>query len=482
MYNEKGEYHFEGYLLAGKEQKLFIIGCDKRGIMFGIYDLCRQIGVSPWHFFADVPVKMKEYWEVPAKYRHLQYPLVKFRGVFINDEEELENWSKIHTADNTIGPETYRHIFDLLLRLRVNYIWPAMHVNYFNENPGNRRLAHEMGIIVGTCHCNMLMRSNHNEWKPWLASKGYSAQEIAYDYSIEGFNRGMIREYWDQGVKMYQDYEVSYTVGMRGIHDSGFTTQMIDGDRKLSEDERFTAKSRLLRQVIDDQRAILSNRLKKPVEDIPPIFVPYKEVLEYYDHGLEIPEDITIIWTNDNYGYVRRYPEQKESRRRGGHGLYYHSSYWEATNMHYLFISYTPLARMKNELRKSWDNGIRKLWVLNIGSIKPLEQDIEFYTRYAWEVGREKTTEDIEEFLVDWIDLEFTSKIGKCVGKLRNQFTQVVNVRKIELLERNVFSQICFGDEGAMHLAKLKNIFDEVNEIADSLLMLEREAFFSLCR
>ena len=480
LLDETGNYRFEGYLLAEKEGSLFIIGNDKRGIMYGIYDLSRRIGVSPWHFFADVPIKKREYWEIPDGYRSVQYPSVRYRGIFINDEEELENWAKKHTSDETIGPETYRLIFDLLLRLRANYIWPAMHVNCFNGNPENGRLAQEMGIIVGTSHCDMLMRSNHNEWRPWLASKGYDRQETVYDYSIEGSNREKIKEYWTEGVMLNRGYDVTYTVGMRGIHDSGFTAERIDKTPGLSEEERFAAKSRLLEQIISDQRKILSGCLNKKAEDIPQIFVLYKEVLEYYDNGLKLPEDITIIWTDDNYGYVRRYPDPQDRKRKGGHGLYYHSSYWEATNMHYLFISSTPLARMKNELGKAWDNGIQKLWVLNIGAVKPLEQDLEFYTRYAWEVGKEETTKNVEKFLADWIDSEFSGGIGEKTGKLLNQFTRLVNVRKIELLDRHVFSQNAFGDEAAMRLKELKEIFDEANEIAQELPLSEREAYFQL--
>lgn len=480
LYAESGALRWEAYLLQLVGKQLWIIGSDSRGTIYGLYELSRRLGVSPWHYFADVPVKKRSAYQVPADFCVTEYPAVKYRGIFINDEEELNNWAQAHTQDGTIGPVLYAKIFDLLLRLKANYIWPAMHVNYFNENPRNNQLANEMGIVVGTSHCDMLLRSNQNEWDPWLKSKGYTHDEVKYDYSLPGKNREILQAYWQESVAANREYEVSYTVGMRGIHDSGFVTRTIDNDTMLSTDEKFQAKKELLERVIHDQRDILAKTIGRPAADILQTFVPYKEVLPYYDQGLAIPEDVTIIWANDNYGYVRRYPSLQDQKRSGGHGLYYHSSYWAATNMHYLFISSTPLARMKNELQKAWDNGIQKLWVLNVGALKPIEQDLEFFTRFAFEIGQEKTTQNVENFLSQWLDDNFSGGIGAKVGPLLNQFTQITNVRKIEQLDPNTFSQVCFGDEGARRINALKVIFDEVNAVAETLPEAEQAAFFQL--
>ncbi|MGX7131614.1 glycosyl hydrolase 115 family protein [Enterococcus songbeiensis] len=480
LFDEQDKLKWEAYIIAVKDKKIVIAGTDQRGTIFGIYDFCQRIGISPWYFFADVPIKKKKYFQLKSDFFITQYPSVQYRGIFINDEEELDHWAKAHTKDKTIGPETYVHIFELLLRLRANYIWPAMHVNYFNENPKNGLLASEMGLVVGTSHCDMLLRSNQNEWQPWLKSKGYDTQKINYDYSIPGENRAILKKYWSESVEMNKDYEVSYTVGMRGIHDSGFVTKTIDENTSLSAAEKVIEKKALLEKVISDQRRILKDNLQKEPQEILQTFVPYKEVLKYYDEGLNVPEDITIIWANDNYGYMRRFPSEEDQLRSGGHGLYYHSSYWAATNMHYLFISSTPLARMKNELQKSWDNGIRKIWVLNVGAIKPIEQDIEFFTRFAFEVGKEETTSDVEDFLSGWINANFSQDIGKRTGKLLNEFTQLTNVRKIEQLDSETFSQTAFGDEAARRIGKLKRIYDEVNAIAEYLPKEEKEAFFQL--
>ncbi|WP_054114415.1 glycosyl hydrolase 115 family protein [Enterococcus sp. RIT-PI-f] len=480
LIDREGKVIWESYIIAVCKGKLWIIGGDARGTIFGIYDFIRQIGVSPWHFFADVPIKHKDCFILPIDYYQSDYPSVQYRGFFINDEEALAQWAKIHTNDGTIGLETYRHIFDLMLRLKVNYLWPAMHVNYFNQNPEHARLADARGIIIGTSHCDMLLRSNQNEWQPWLEQKGYTDPKVVYDYSIKGWNQEKLREYWRESVEANKKYDVSYTLGMRGIHDTGFTTESIDQNQKLTEKEKQAAKIALLEQVIADQQQILSEVHTIPVSDLLQIMVPYKEVLTYYDAGLTIPEDVTIIWSNDNYGYMRRFPNEREQQRKGGHGLYYHSSYWSSNNLHYLFISSTPLARMKNELKKSWENGIKKMWVLNVGSIKGIEQDIEFYTRYAWEVGKETTTLDINAFLTDWLNQEFDSDIGCDGGPLFNRFTQVINVRKIEMMDNHTFSQNTFGDEAAARLNQIKDIFDQVNQIAARLSTIEKPAFFQL--
>ena len=478
--DEHGKLFREGFLLAVLDGTIYIVGNDKRGMIYGIYEFSQRIGVSPWHYFADIPIKQKNFFHFPKNFRMIDYPSVEYRGIFINDEEELEHWAKKHTDDGTIGPKTYQKVFELLLRLKANYIWPAMHVNFFNENPENGRLANEMGIIVGTSHCDMLLRSNQHEWFPWLQTHGYGDAGIEYDYSIPGKNRDILREYWTGSVEMNKDYDVSYTVGMRGIHDTGFITKVIDEDESLSEHDRYEQKKKLLEKVICDQREILVKTLKKDPSAILQTFVPYKEVLTYYDNGLQIPEDITIIWANDNYGNIRRYPNNADLHRSGGHGLYYHSSYWAPNNMHYLFINSTPLAKMKNELQKAWDNGIQKMWVLNVGSIKPIEQDLEFFMRFAWEIGKEQTTLDIIDFLAGWMNREFTGGIGQEVAQILNKFTQIVNIRKIEMMDPNTFSQVVFGDEAARRLWKLKELFDISNELAKKVAPNEKAGFFQL--
>ena len=438
--------HKEAFTIKVEGDVLYICGADRRGTIYGIYDFCQNVlGVSPWYFFGDVPVKEKFSVELPEGYEKSDYPSVEYRGIFINDEEELEHWVQRYMGEETIGVKTYQHIFELLLRLKLNYIWPAMHVNSFNIKQENGALANRMGIVVGTSHCDMLMRSNNREWKPWIAKKGYEGVE--YDYSIPGRNREILQEYWRESVEQNKDFEVSYTLGMRGIHDSGFEVRGLEG--KTGE-ELLKAKIQLLTDVMTYQYEMLGEVLRK---DTQKNFVPYKEVLELYDNGLEVPEDMTLIWVNDNYGYVRRYPGEKEKARKGGNGIYFHNSYWAPPGNSYLFICSIPLAHTRNELKKAYEEGIRKLWVTNFGAIKPLEQQLSFYAAYAWSAGREDAeTENEQLFLENWINQTFSGNYGKELAPLLVKFDQLTNVRKLEHMDSDVFSQVSYGDEGAGRL------------------------------
>lgn len=476
----QGVGRWEAYLHQISDHSFCIIGADRRGTVFGIYDLSEQIGVSPWYFWADVPVRKKKRFILPNDYSKADWPDVPYRGIFLNDEEELDAWSKIHTKDDTIGPETYAHIFELLLRLKANYIWPAMHVNYFNSDPENARLAEKMGIVVGTSHCDMLLRSNQNEWTPWLKKKKY--ENIQYDYSISGKNREIIREYWAESVEMNRDYEVCYTVGMRGIHDSGFVTKVIDQDTSLTPAERTEKKINLLEEVISDQREILKEVLGEDKgNNVPQTFIPYKEVLDLYDGGLQVPEDVTLIWVDDNFGYMRRYPGKEEQKRKGGNGLYYHASYWASPGMSYLFINSIPLAQTGNELKKCWESGIRKMWVLNVGALKPLEMDMEFFLRYSWEAGKNaNNTKDVTQFIARWINSNFSGHLGMEAAEIYNLFAQMNNVCKPEHLQSDKFSQNAYGNEAKYRIDMLKDLSDRAGKIYQILPKEEKDAFFEL--
>jgi len=473
MRDEKGKFRKEAYQLRVRNGALVIAGTDRRGTIYGIYSLCERLGVSPWYFWADVPVRAKDSFSLPENTCVTDWPSVEYRGIFINDEEELEAWAKNYMGEPTIGAKTYEKIFELLLRLRANYIWPAMHVNSFNLRPENGALAQRMGIVVGTSHCDMLMRSNNREWLPWIAQKGYP--DAVYDYSIEGRNREILREYWRESVEQNRDFEVCYTIGMRGIHDSGFETSMLAGG---TEEERRRAKTALLEQVIQDQYGILQRTLaEKPMMT----FIPYKEVLELYDNGLRIPEDVTLVWANDNYGHIRRFPSEKEKERKGGNGIYYHNSYWAPSGMSYVFLCSIPLAQTRNELQKAWDEGIRKLWVLNSGSMKPLEQEISFFLRLAWEIGKEGAlTEDVEAFSADWSDENFSGNIGRDTAKLLHDFAQLTNVRKLENMESGVFSQTAYGDEAAVRIHCYEMLFKKGNALYAGLPEEEKNAFYQM--
>ena len=465
--------HKEQYRIRVRGGMLCIEGSDRRGTIYGIYEISQSIGVSPWYFWADVPVKRKDEYVLPEGFFKEDHPSVEYRGIFINDEEELEAWVKNYMGEETIGVKTYEKVFELLLRLKANYIWPAMHVNSFNVRKENGALAERMGIVVGTSHCDMLMRSNNREWRPWLAKKGYEG--VRYDYSRPGRDREILKEYWRESVEQNRDFEVCYTIGMRGIHDSGFETSAFQG---LTGEELKAAKIELLQTVMTDQQRLLKDTLG---HDTMMTFVPYKEVLPLYDGGLQVPEDVTLVWANDNYGYIRRYPSEKERKRRGGNGIYYHNSYWAPPGMSYVFLCSIPLAHTANELRKAYAEGVRKLWVMNVGVMKPLEQEIEFFLRLAWEIGREDAlTEDVDRYVADWIDRNFSGGIGAETAKLLNDFSQLTNMRKVEMMDTDAFSQTAYGDEAAVRIHAYEEMFAKGNALYASLPGEERDAFFQL--
>ena len=347
-----------------------------------------------------------------------------------------------------------------------------------------------MGIVVGTSHCDMLMRSNNREWLPWLHEKGYEG--ASYDFSRPGRNREIIKEYWRESVEQNRQFECCYTLGMRGIHDSGFNTEAFE---KMPEDERQKAQIGLLQEVIDTQNRMLRDVVGHPVMKI---FVPYKEVLPLYDNGLKVPDDITIVWANDNYGYVRRYPDETERVRSGGNGLYYHNSYWAPPGASYTFLCSIPLAHTKNELRKAYEKGIRKLWVTNFGAIKPLEMQISFYAQYAWDIGKKRTsaydareqttlsgggtslTEDVQEWTADWIDRTFSGAHGQVLAPILTAFDQLTNTRKIEQMDDDAFSQTAYGNEAAMRIHLYEEWMRTAGAIFQSLPANERDAFYQL--
>ncbi|NRG43064.1 glycosyl hydrolase 115 family protein [Rathayibacter sp. VKM Ac-2835] len=477
LYDEDGAARWEGFLVAVVDDVLYLVGTDRRGTVYAIYHFTDAIGVSAWTWWGDVPVRPRDHITLRPDTSIADWPSVRYRGIFLNDEEELDHWARIHTSDDTIGPATYERVYELILRLKGNYLWPAMHVGAFNHDPENGRLAHEMGVVIGTSHCDMLLRSNEREFPSWVAEHG---GDVDYDYSIEGRNRALLQQYWRGSVAQNRGYEVTWTVGMRGVHDSGFVTTAIDDDDSLSESEKLTARVHLLESVMRDQRALLTEGLSRPAETTPQLFIPYKEVLPLYDAGLQVPDDITIVWANDSFGHIRRLPDENEQRRRGGHGLYYHSSYWSNYTTSYLATSSTPLALMKSELRKAWDGGIRELWVDNIGGLKPLEIEMEFFLRSAWEAGRETSTANITAFTAEWIDAKFTGGHGARAGRIYDEYYQLNNQRKLEHLASGVFPQRGYGDEAGDRLAQLRRLFEDTNEIWTALPAEERDAFFQL--
>ena len=304
----------EAFLLAvSSTGKLVIAGSDKRGTAYGVMELSRLIGVSPWEWWADATPAKKEIFQLPASYRNMQSPSVEYRGIFINDEDwglTPWSWQTYEPSDvkGQIGPKTHERIFELLLRLRANTFWPAMHGCSvpFYFTPGNKEVADKFGIFIGTSHCEPMMRNTNGEWKRDGVGE--------YDYV---HNSAHVLSFWEQRVKEVAGLDNLYTLGMRGVHDGA-----MNGAKTIEEQKAVLTK------VLRDQRDLLTKYVNKDVTQVPQVFIPYKEVLDVYHAGLQVPDEVTLMWCDDNYGYIRHFPTAEERARKGGNGVYYHVSYW----------------------------------------------------------------------------------------------------------------------------------------------------------
>jgi hypothetical protein len=409
----------------GEQTVLIIAGSDPRGTAYGILELSRMIGVSPWYYFADVKPNTMSQFVMPATDIQ-QSPSVHYRGIFLNDEDwGLLPWSSKTFEPNlplagktkgTIGPKTYARIFELLLRLRANTIWPAMHERtvpfYFVE--GNKKMATQYGIVVGTSHCEPLMRNSATEWD--IAGEG------DYNYVT---NKEEMLSYWTDRLNELQGSENIYTIGLRGKHDG-----MMQGVTTLEEHKS------VLSQVLNDQRELLREHVNPDPAKIPQIFVPYKEVLDVYDAGLEVPEDVTLVWCDDNYGYIRRLSNEKERLRPGGSGVYYHVSYWGRPH-DYLWLASTSPALVQTEMQRAYEHGADKLWILNVGDIKPAEYLMEFFLDMAWDgcngrgVAHYAPT-GVFNHLKKWATREFGEQHAEEITAILKEYYRLANFRKPE--------------------------------------------------
>ena len=370
--------------LPGIRKALVIAGSDRRGAAYGLFTLSELIGVSPWYWWADVPVKKHAALHVDAPPTYSQTPSVRYRGIFLNDEDwGLTPWASqtFEPERGNIGPRTYAKVCELLLRLKANYLAPAMHPvsTSFNQIPENTLVADTFAIVMGSTHCEPLLLNTASEWDtktmgPWN-----------YDKNKEGINRVLT-----QRVRENSPYENVYTLALRGLHDGAMSTTL-----------PMHEKVRMLQQALLDQRRILAENIDRPVETVPQAFTPYKEVLEIYSNGLELPDDITIVWPDDNYGYMKRLSGVREQRRTGRSGVYYHVSYLGVPHS-YLWFSTTPPSLMYEELRKAYDTTADRLWLVNCGDLKGSEMQVSLFLDMAWDIGR-FTADNVVSYPARWL-------------------------------------------------------------------------------
>ena len=348
--------------VPGIAQAIVIAGSDRRGTAFGVFDLSETIGVSPWSWWADVtPPHRDSLYLKPGIASHGP-PAVKYRGVFLNDEDwGLQPWAaKTFEPDaGTVGPKTYARIFELMLRLRANTLWPAMHecTTPFHLVPGNNAVADDYAIVLGSSHAEPMLRNNVGEW---------TAPKQNYNYLT---HRDQVLGYWEERVRQRSAGESLFTLGMRGIHDSP-----IVGPKNQKE------RIKTLESIFKDQDNLLNKHLGTGTSRI---FCPYKEVLADYEAGLKIPDDVTLVWPDDNFGYIRHFPTPMEQQRPGGSGVYYHLSYL-GSPLSWLWFDSLPPALIWSEMHKAYELGARTFWIANVGDLKGNELSTEYFLRLAW--------------------------------------------------------------------------------------------------
>ncbi|TXC73024.1 hypothetical protein FSB78_17955 [Sphingomonas ginsenosidivorax] len=442
----------------GVASALVIVGSDRRGTAYGAYELTHAIGVSPWHWWADVAPERHPRIYAAAGLQHFGPPSVKYRGIFLNDEDwGLAPWAAttFEPEAGTIGPRTYAKLFELMLRLKANMVWPAMHkvTTPFNANPANAALADRYGIVMGSSHAEPMLRNNVGEWKAPAEDFNYLA------------NPGGVSSYWRNRVRSNGAYENVWTLGMRGIHDSGIVGPTTDDGRR-----------QLLERIFADQRAMLPKRA-------PQVFTPYKEVLDVYRGGLKVPGDVTLMWPDDNFGYIRHLPDAAERARPGGSGIYYHLSYLGAP-LSYIWLSTTPPALIREEMGRAWDAGARQMWVANVGDLKPAELATDYFLRLAWDVPGTRA-KPIDAVVSDWAADSVGRDLGPELAAILAEHHRLNFARRPEHLQWWLPGQLSKAspltpDEVATRLAAFDALSARVRAVAPKIAPERRDAFFEL--
>ena len=396
---------------------LLIAGSDRRGTAYGLMTLCEAMGVSPWYWWADVTPKQKAalYLE-PGTFRQGE-PSVQYRGIFINDER-FGGWARwaeqtFDKESGKVGPKTYQKVFDLLLRLKANYLWPAMHpgTQAFNADPENARLADDYAIVMGSSHCEQMLRNNEGEWKAVNEQAKAKGEVTLGDFNYIT-NRQTMLNYWEERVRTNGKYENTYTLGLRGIHD-----YPMEGANSTAE------RVALMQQAIDDQRDMLKRNISKPIEDIPQVLCTYEEVLDAYHNGLQVPDDVTLLWSDDKHGYCRNLSNPAEQQRKGRAGIYYHLSY-HGDPASWIWLSPLSPAFLSTELTKAYCFGARKIWVFNVGDIKPAEKEISFVMDLAWDVDRWKPDE-AHRYIGYWAEKTFGHDVAQEIADIMAGYYQL---------------------------------------------------------
>ncbi|MEJ4088923.1 glycosyl hydrolase 115 family protein [Galbibacter orientalis] len=423
----------------GIKEAVVIAGSDKRGTIYGIYDLCKQMGVSPWHFWADVPVKKSDKLYVIPGVHTMNEPKVKYRGIFINDEAPaLAGW--VHENYGSFNAEFYEKVFELILRLKGNYLWPAMWGRMFYvDDPKNKELANLYGIVMGTSHHEPLTRA-HAEWKKFGTG--------AWDYRTNAEN---LAAFWKAGMERMENTETIVSIGMRG-----------DGDEPMTDGTAIE----LLETIVKKQREIIKNVTQKNIQETPQLWALYKEVQAYYDKGMRVPEDVTLLLCDDNWGNIRKLPNPSDAPRKGGYGVYYHFDY-VGDPRNYKWINTNQIERTWEQMHLAYKHGVKDIWIVNVGDIKPMEFPISFFLDYAWNPEQWKA-KDLPKYYLQWSSDTFGAKYAEEIADILMKYTKYNARRKPELLSSETYSLLNYQEAETIQMefdsltAKAKNSYKKI--------------------
>ena len=436
--------------LPGVDSALVIAGSDKRGTIYGIYELSEQIGVSPWYYWADVPVKKSGELFAIAGRHVISAPAVKYRGIFLNDEAPaLSGWSR--KTFGGFNHQFYEKVFELILRLKGNYLWPAMWGSAFNDDDQmNPVLADEYGVVIGTSHHEPLTRA-HDEWKRYKGGKWN------YDQNPE-----QLRAFWESGLKRVADKEQIITVGMRG-----------DGDEPMTEG---TATA-LLEKIVQDQREIIAKVTKKPADQTPQLWALYKEVQAYYDKGMRVPDDVTLLLCDDNWGNIRKLPALDEAPRSGGYGIYYHFDY-VGDPRNYKWVNTNPIQKIWEQMNLAYAYHANQIWIVNVGDLKPMEFPITFFLDYAWAPDAIPATQ-LKQYTVDWCVKQFGADYASETADILDYYTKYNGRIKPELLNERTYSLVNYQEfENVVH--DYKQLETRARHIYNLLPAPQKDAYYQL--
>lgn len=437
--------------LPGIRQALVIAGSDKRGAIFGVYDLAEQIGVSPWVWWADVPVKTSKSLYIKALTHKVDAPKVKYRGIFLNDEyPALTSW--VMQKYGGYNHQFYQQVFELLLRLKANFLWPAMWNNAFaDDDPQNAILADEMGIVMSNSHHEPMLRAD-KEWNrygkgPWEYSK----------------NREAIYQFWQQGAARHKNLESIFTLGMRGQE-----------DEPMSEGENIG----LLEKIVADQRQILTETFKdRDVSTVPQVWALYKEVQGFYERGMRVPDDVTLLWSDDNFGHLRRLPTSDERSRSGGAGVYYHFDYVGGPRS-YTWINSTPIAKIWQQMDLAWRYQADRIWIVNVGDLKPMEYPIDFFLRMAWN-PTQFTAGNLEQYARDFATQQFGPEHAAEIAYLLEGYSRHNGRRRPEAMTAQSYPLLA-NQEAARVSAELAELAQRSTALLAKIPAIQRDAFIQL--